>query len=246
MVDALLDELRIRSGASISVQPLEVAFRETFLRTVEQDQTHKQRTGESGQYALVKIRFAPLPRGTGFMFEDLAAGDTVPKEYVAAIARGLRSAMSTGVLAGYPTIDIRASLVDGAFHSTGSSESVFEIAARACFREGVAKASPVLLEPVMRVEMIAPAEVMRELMDELGRRRGMVTTIKARNDVQVVSALVPAVALFGFHNSHRSRSRARAICSVRFDQLRPVPEGPAPNGIHPGGAIGLRACPESS
>src|SRR5262245_38983300 len=165
----------------------QVAYRETITRTVEHDYTHKKQTGGSGQFACVKIRFEPGAPGSGFEFENEVVGGAVPKEYVPGVEKGLKAAKETGIIAGFPVIDFKASLIDGAYHDVDSNVLTFEIAAKACFREGIAKAGPRLLEPIMRVEVVTPEEYMGDVIGDLNSRRGQINGMDQRGNARVIN-----------------------------------------------------------
>jgi elongation factor G len=201
----------------------QVAYRETITRTVEQDYTHKKQTGGAGQYAKVKIRFEPLPPGSGFVFENEVIGGAVPKEFVPGVEKGLKAAKESGVIAGFPMIDFKASLIDGDYHDVDSNVLTFDIAARACFREGVAKANPKLLEPIMRVEVVTPDEYMGDIIGDLSSRRGQIGSMDSRGNARVIGAMVPLANMFGYVSTLRSMSQGRAQYTMHFDHYEQVP-----------------------
>ena len=205
----------------------QVAYRETITRATEIDYTHKKQTGGSGQYARIKVQFAPLPPGSGYEFENDVVGGRVPKEYIPGVEKGLEAAHQTGVLVGFPVIDFKATLVDGAYHDVDSSALAFEIAARAAFREGIAKAGPVLLEPVMRVEVVTPEEYMGDVIGDLNSRRGQITGMDSRGNARVINAQVPLANMFGYVNQLRSMSQGRAQFTMHFDHYERVPQAVA-------------------
>src|SRR5260370_4954854 len=170
------------------------------------DCAYKKQTGGRGQSARVKSRSEPLPPGSGFVFENAVVGGTVPKEYVPGVEKGLKASTETGVLAGFPVIDLKAVLFDGAYHDVDSSVLAFEIAARAAFKDGVMKAGPKLLEPIMRVEVVTPEEYMGDVIGDLNSRRGQVTGMDTRGNARVVDAMVPLANMFGYVNTLRSMS----------------------------------------
>src|SRR5207245_3920152 len=170
-------------GANVGAP--QVAYRETITRPAEIDYIHKKQTGGPGEYARVKIRFEPLPPGSGFVFENSVVGGAVPKEYAPGVEKGLRSSLENGVLAGFPVIDLKAELIDGAYHDVASSVLAFEIAARAAFKDGVLKAAPKLVEPIMRVEVVTPEEYMGDVIGDLNSRRGQVTGMDSRGNARV-------------------------------------------------------------
>ncbi|MGH6932636.1 MAG: elongation factor G [Dongiaceae bacterium] len=226
-LEIIVDRMKREFKVEANVGQPQVAFRETITRIVENDYIHKKQTGGSGQYARVKIRFEPQPRGTGFIFENDVVGGSVPREYVPGVEKGLRSALTTGVYAGYPTIDFKASLIDGAYHDVDSNVLTFEIASRACFREGMAKAGPTLLEPIMRVEVVTPDEYMGDVIGDLNSRRGQISGMDQRGNARVINAMVPLKEMFGYVNRLRGMSQGRAQYTMHFDHYAPVPQSVA-------------------
>jgi len=223
IIDRLLREFKVDANVG---QP-QVAYRETITRSYEIDYTHKKQTGGSGQFARVKFVLEPLEPGEGFQFENKIVGGSVPKEYIPGVQKGLDSSRETGVLAGFPLIDFKASLVDGASHDVDSSSLAFEIATRAAMREGVAKAGPALLEPIMRVEVVTPEEYLGDIMGDLQSRRGLPQGVEVRGNAQVITAMVPLANMFGYVNTLRSMSQGRAQYSMFFDHYEQVPKSVA-------------------
>jgi elongation factor G len=205
----------------------QVAYRETITRPAEIDYIHKKQTGGAGQFARVKIRFEPLPPGSGFVFENSVVGGTVPKEYIPGVEKGLRASTENGVLAGFPVIDLKAELTDGAYHDVDSSVLAFDIAARAAFKEGILKAAPKLLEPIMRVEVVTPDLYMGDVIGDLNSRRGQVTGMDSRGNARVINAMVPLANMFGYVNTLRSMSQGRAQYTMHFDHYEQVPQAVA-------------------
>ena len=201
----------------------QVAYRETLSRAAEVDYTHKKQTGGAGQYARVKIRVEPLPAGSGYQFENDVVGGNIPKEYIPGVEKGLRSAIETGVLSGFPVTDIKATLFDGAYHDVDSSVMAFEIAARTAFRELAPKAGPKLLEPMMRVEVVTPEDYLGDIIGDLSSRRGHVSGMDQRGNARIVNALVPLATMFGYVNTLRSMSQGRAQFTMHFDHYAVVP-----------------------
>ncbi|HLI10589.1 MAG TPA: elongation factor G [Alphaproteobacteria bacterium] len=226
-LEIIVDRMRREFKVEANVGAPQVAYRETITKAVEYDYTHKKQTGGSGQFARVKIRFEPLPPGSGFEFENDVVGGAVPKEYVPGVEKGLKSARESGVLAGFPMIDFKASLIDGAYHDVDSSALAFEIAARACYREGIEKARPVLLEPIMRVEVVTPEEYMGDVIGDLNSRRGQIQGMDSRGNARVVNAMVPLANMFGYVNNLRSMSQGRATYTMHFDHYAQVPQAVA-------------------
>ena len=226
-LDIIVDRMRREFKVDANVGQPQVAYRETITRVGDIDYTHKKQTGGSGQFARVKFTFEPLPSGEGFVFENKVFGGSVPREYIPGVEKGLNSARETGVLAGFPLIDFKATLVDGASHDVDSSSLAFEIATRAAFREGIAKSGPVLLEPIMKVEVVTPDDYLGDIMGDLQSRRGVPQGIEVRGNAQVISAMVPLANMFGYVNTLRSMSQGRAQYSMFFDHYEQVPKSVA-------------------
>jgi elongation factor G len=222
-LEILVDRMKREYKVDANVGQPQVAYRETITREADVDYTHKKQTGGSGQFARIKLRFSPGEKGSGFVFDSKIVGGSVPKEYIPGVQKGLESAVQNGVIAGFPMIDLNIALVDGAYHEVDSSVMAFEIAARAAFREGAAKAGPQLLEPIMKVEAVTPDEYMGDIIGDLNSRRGQVTGMEPRGNAQVVSAMVPLATMFGYVNTLRSLSQGRAQFTMHFDHYEPVP-----------------------
>ena len=202
-----------------------VAFREAITRRVVVDDTHRKQTGGPGQYARVKLVFEPLmPGETELVFEDRTTGGTVPAAFVTGIEKGLRIALQEGGLAGYPVAGIRAALADGACHARNSSPLAFELAAKAAFRQGFVEAGPVLLEPVMHVEIVTPGDYLGAIIGDLQARRGSVLGSDMKGEAHEIAAKIPLANMFGYVGVLRSLSQGRASFAMRFDHYAPVPE----------------------
>jgi elongation factor G len=226
-LEIIVDRMKREFKVDANVGAPQVAYRETITRAAEVDYTHKKQTGGSGQFARVKMRFEPLPAGTGFAFESAVVGGSVPREYIPGVEKGIRGSLENGVLAGFPVIDLKATLIDGAYHEVDSSALAFEIAARAAFKEGLQKAAPKLLEPVMRVEVVTPEDYMGDVIGDLNSRRGQVTGMDQRGNARVVTAMVPLANMFGYVNTLRSMSQGRAQYTMHFDHYEQVPQAVA-------------------
>ncbi|MEQ8398729.1 elongation factor G [Thalassobaculum sp.] len=226
-LEILVDRMRREFKVEANVGAPQVAYRESITRRAEIDYTHKKQTGGSGQFARIKLVFEPQERGAGFVFENTVVGGSVPREYIPGVEKGLKSAKDTGVMAGFPMIDFKVSLIDGAYHDVDSSVLAFEIAARAAFKEGVAKAGPQLLEPIMKVEVVTPDEYMGDIIGDLNSRRGQVSGMDQRGNARVVDAMVPLANMFGYVNTLRSMSQGRAQYTMQFDHYEPVPQAVA-------------------
>lgn len=222
-----VDILRREYKVDANIGAPQVAYRETIARKAETDYTHKKQSGGAGQFARVKIIFEPLEAGSGFVFENKVVGGSVPKEYIPGVTKGLQSALETGVVAGFPMIDFKATLVDGAYHDVDSSALAFEIAARAAFREGIGKCNPKLLEPIMKVEVVTPEDYMGDVIGDLNSRRGQVTGMDQRANARVINAMVPLANMFGYVNTLRSMSQGRAQFTMVFDHYEQVPQNVA-------------------
>jgi elongation factor G len=202
----------------------QVAYRETITKRAEIDYTHKKQSGGAGQFARIKLVFEPLEPGSGFMFENKIVGGSVPKEYIPGVSKGLDQSIQNGVLAGFPMVDFKATLIDGAYHDVDSSVLAFEIAGRAAFREGIPKCAPKLLEPIMKVEVVTPEDYMGDIIGDLNSRRGQVNGMDQRANARVISANVPLSSMFGYVNTLRSMSQGRAQFSMVFDHYEQVPQ----------------------
>jgi elongation factor G len=223
-LEIIVDRMKREFKVEANVGAPQVAYRETISKVYEHDYTHKKQTGGSGQYARVKIKYEPMKPGAGYEFENEVVGGSVPKEYVPGVVKGLDSARTTGPLAGFPVIDFKASLVDGAYHDVDSSALAFEIAARANFREAIVKAGPKLLEPMMRVEVVTPEDYMGDVIGDLASRRGQVRSTEKRGNASVINAFVPLANMFGYVNNLRSLTQGRATFTMHFDHYAQVPE----------------------
>ena len=226
-LDIKVDILRRTYKVDANVGAPQVAYRETISKRYEEDYTHKKQSGGSGQFARVIITFEPGEPGSGFVFESKVVGGSVPKEFIPGVEKGLESMLNSGVLAGFPTIDFKATLTDGAYHDVDSSVMAFEIAARAAFREGMLKAGPKLLEPIMKVEVVTPEDYMGDVIGDLSSRRGTVQGMDQRGNARVVNAMVPLGSMFGYVNTLRSMSQGRASYSMVFDHYEEVPSNVA-------------------
>jgi elongation factor G len=222
-LEIIVDRMRREFKVEANIGAPQVAYRETITKSTEIDYTHKKQSGGAGQYARVIMTVTPSEPGEGFIFENKVFGGAIPKEYIPGVEKGLRAAMESGVVAGYPLIDWKATLTDGAYHDVDSSVLAFEIAAKAAFREGIPKAGPKLLEPIMKVEVITPEEYMGDVIGDLNSRRGQVSGMESRGNAKVVSATVPLAAMFGYVNNLRSLSQGRAQYTMLFSHYEQVP-----------------------
>ncbi|GLR79542.1 elongation factor G [Azospirillum oryzae] len=222
-LEVTLDRMRTEFGVEGNMGKPQVAYRETITKPVEYTYTHKKQTGGSGQFAEVKIIFEPLERGAGFTFKDETVGGSVPREYVPSVGKGLEMQKEDGVLAGYPTVDFSARLVDGKYHDVDSNALTFEIAAKACFREALPKAGPILLEPVMKVEIVTPEDYLGDVIGDVNRRRGTVLGQLERGSNIAVEANVPLNEMFGYIGQLRGMTSGRASYTMEFSHYEPVP-----------------------
>ena len=229
-LDVLVDRMRREFKVEANVGAPMVAYRETIRKTVEKvEYTHKKQTGGSGQFAKVIVRFEPLPLDgeKTYEFGNEVTGGRVPREYIPSVDAGIQEAMQTGVLAGYPMVGLKATLLDGQYHDVDSSEMAFKIAGAMVYREGVRKASPVLLEPIMSVEVRTPEEYMGDVIGDLNSRRGTIQSMDDASGVKVVRALVPLSEMFGYVGDLRSKTQGRAVYSMQFDSYDEVPRAVA-------------------
>ncbi|MCC0017155.1 MAG: elongation factor G, partial [Rhodobiaceae bacterium] len=226
-LDILVDRMRREFKVEANIGAPQVAYRETITQSAEIDYTHKKQSGGSGQFARVKLVLEPQESGAGFAFASEIVGGAVPKEYVPGVEKGVKSVMTTGVLAGFPMVDVKVRLIDGAYHDVDSSVLAFEIASRAAFREGIQKAAPKLLEPIMKVEVVTPEDYVGDVIGDLNSRRGQIQGTEARGIATVVNAMVPLANMFGYVNTLRSMSQGRAQYTMQFDHYEQVPQAVA-------------------
>jgi elongation factor G len=219
-----VDILRRTYKVDANVGAPQVAYRETLSKPVSVKYTHKKQTGGSGQFAEVTIEFEPLQPGDGFVFENEVVGGAIPKEFIPAVEKGLKTQKESGLLAGFPVIDFKAKLVDGKYHEVDSNALTFDIAARAAFRELASRGAVKLLEPIMKVEVVTPEDFLGGVIGDLNSRRGQVQGTDSRGNAQVVTAMVPLANMFGYINTLRSMSQGRAQYSMQFDHYEQVPQ----------------------
>jgi elongation factor G len=223
-LDIIVDRMKREFNVEANIGPPQVAYRETITRVASVDYTHKKQTGGSGQFARVKLTFEPLKPGEGAIFESKVVGGNVPREYIPGVEKGIMSVAQSGILAGFPVIDFKATLTDGASHDVDSSVMAFEIAGRAAFREAAEKAGAKLLEPVMKVEVVTPDDYMGDVIGDLNSRRGQVGGTESRGNATVITAMVPLANMFGYVNNLRSMSQGRAQYTMVFDHYEQVPQ----------------------
>ena len=229
-LDILVDRMRREFKVEANVGAPQVAYRETIRRKVEKvDYTHKKQTGGSGQFAKVQVTFEPLVSEEGelYEFENAVTGGRIPREYIPSVDAGIQAAMELGILAGYPLVGVKATLLDGAYHDVDSSEMAFKVAGSMVLKEGAKRADPVILEPVMAVEVRTPEEYMGDVIGDLNSRRGMIQSMEDATGVKVVRALVPLSEMFGYVGDLRSKTQGRAVYSMQFDSYAEVPRNVA-------------------
>ena len=223
-LDILVDRMRREFKVEANIGAPQVAYRETISRETEIDYTHKKQTGGTGQFARIKLIITPVEPGVGYSFESKIVGGAVPKEYIPGVEKGIKSVMDSGPLAGFPVIDFKVQLIDGAFHDVDSSVLAFEIAARAAMRDGLKKAGAKLLEPIMKVEAVTPEDFTGGVIGDLTSRRGMIQGQDSRGNYNYITAMVPLANMFGYINNLRSMTSGRATFSMSFDHYDTVPQ----------------------
>jgi len=226
-LEIIVDRLRREYNVDCNIGAPQVAYRETITKSHTETYTHKKQSGGSGQYAEVKIVFEPRERNDGIEFVNGVVGGSVPKEYIPAVDKGIKVQADTGVLAGFPTVDFKYSLIDGKYHDVDSSALAFEIAAKACFREGMKKAGPVILEPIMDVEVTTPQDHVGDVVGDLNRRRGVIQNQDMAGTSVIVRAHVPLKEMFGYISNLRGMTKGRASFSMQFHHYDPVPRNVA-------------------
>jgi len=222
-LDIKVDILKRTYKVDANIGAPQVAYRERISKPVTVEYTHKKQTGGSGQFAQVKINVEPLPPGSGFQFDNQIVGGAVPKEYIPGVEKGLESVLGSGVLAGFPVVDLKVALVDGKYHDVDSSALAFEIASRAALREALQKGGSVLLEPIMKVEVVTPEDYTGSVIGDLNSRRGQIQGQDMRGNANVITAMVPLANMFGYVNNLRSMSQGRATFTMQFDHYEQVP-----------------------
>ena len=223
-LDIKVDILRRTYKVDANIGAPQVAYRERITRPVTVDYTHKKQTGGTGQFAAVKIVVEPLPPGTGFQFENEIIGGAVPKEYIPGVEKGLESVLGAGILAGFPVVDLKVTLIDGKYHDVDSSALAFEIAARMALRDALQKGGATLLEPIMKVEVVTPEDYTGSVIGDLNSRRGQIQGQDMRGNANVITAMVPLANMFSYVNNLRSMSQGRATFTMQFDHYAEVPK----------------------
>jgi len=222
-LDIIVDRMKREFGVEANVGKPQVAYRETIRRAVKQEGKFVRQSGGRGQYGHCVIEMEPMERGKGFEFENGIVGGTIPKEYIPAVEKGIREQLGNGVLAGFPVVDVHVRLIDGSYHEVDSNEMAFKIAGSMAFKEGFAKASPVLLEPIMKIEVVTPEDYMGDVMGDMSRRRGVLQGQDDSPSGKLINALVPLGEMFGYATSLRSMSQGRATFTMEFDHYAEAP-----------------------
>ena len=224
-LEILVDRMQREFGVDATVGKPQVAYRETITKKVESvEYRHIKQSGGSGQFAVVKITVEPSGVGGGYVFEDDITGGRIPREYIQPTNQGIQSALDNGVLAGYPTVDVKVSLVDGQYHDVDSSEMAFKIAGQMAFRKAAQMAGPIILEPIMGVEVVTQDDYMGDVMGDLSSRRGRIEGMEANGNAQNIKAQVPLSEMFGYSTDLRSRTQGRATYTMQFHSYQQVPE----------------------
>ncbi|MGL4662977.1 MAG: elongation factor G, partial [Culicoidibacterales bacterium] len=226
-LEIIVDRMKREFKVDANVGAPQVAYRETFTETVEVQGKHAKQSGGRGQYGDAWVRFEPQEEGAGFEYIDGVVGGAVPKEYIPSVGTGIENAMKSGPLAGYPMVDIKATLFDGSYHDVDSSQMAFELAGALALREAAKKAKPVILEPIMKVEVEMPDEYMGDVMGSISSRRGMVVGNEDRNGVRLINAEVPLSEMFGYATTLRSMTQGRGTYTMVFDHYSAVPKSVA-------------------
>jgi elongation factor G len=222
-LEIIVDRLKREFNVEASVGKPQVAYKETFTRASDGEGRYIKQTGGRGQYGHAKIKLIPREAGEGFEFVNKVVGGTIPREFIKPIEEGIKEALTTGVLAGYPVDDVGVELYDGSYHDVDSNEMAFKIAGSMAFKDAAQKAKPVLLEPVMRVEVVVPEEFMGDIIGDLNSRRGHIQSMDARGGTQIINARVPLSEMFGYATEMRSRTQGRATYSMHFDRYEQAP-----------------------
>jgi elongation factor G len=222
-LEILVDRMKREFAVDANVGKPQVAYRETIRTSVKAEGKFVRQSGGRGQFGHVWLEISPQEPGAGFLFEDKIVGGAVPREYIPAVGKGIEEAMESGVLAGFPMVDIKASLYDGSYHDVDSSEMAFKIAGSMGFKAGCNQAKPVLLEPIMKVEVVTPEDYMGDIVGDLNRRRGNIHGMNDRSGAKVIDALVPLSEMFGYSTQLRSMSQGRANYTMQFEHYEEVP-----------------------
>jgi elongation factor G len=226
-LEIIVDRMRREFKVEANVGAPQVAYRETIRKSVEQEGRFVRQTGGRGQFGHVWLRIEPLDAGTGYQFENAIVGGVVPREYIPAVDKGVQEALGNGILAGYPVVDVKVTLYDGSYHDVDSNEMAFKIAGSMAFKEGARKASPALLEPIMKVEVVTPEDYMGDVVGDLNRRRGMIQGMDESPAGRLIRAEVPLSEMFGYATDLRSATQGRATYSMEFCKYLEAPSSVA-------------------
>jgi elongation factor G len=226
-LDIIVDRMKREFGVAANIGKPQVAYRETIRKSVEQEGKFIRQTGGRGMYGHVWLKLEPLESGSGYEFENAIVGGVVPREYIAAVDKGVQEQMENGVLAGYPLVDVKVTLFDGSYHDVDSNEMAFKLAGSLAMREGVQHAHAVLLEPLMKVEVVTPEEYMGDVMGDLNRRRGLVAGMEDSVAGKIIRASVPLAEMFGYSTDLRSATQGRATYSMEFEKYVEAPKNVA-------------------
>jgi elongation factor G len=234
-LEIIVDRLTREFKVDANVGKPQVAYRETIRKIVEHETRFIRQTGGRGQYAHVVLKVEPQPAGGGFAYVDGTKGGVIPREYIPAIEKGIKEALDSGVLSGYPVVDVKATVTFGSYHDVDSSEMAFKIAGSMAFKEATRKADPVILEPIMSLEVVTPEDFMGDVIGDINRRRGRINGQEPRGKTQVISGVVPLAEMFGYATDLRSRTQGRATFTMQFSHYEPVPKGVGPEAVRQGG-----------
>jgi elongation factor G len=223
-IEVAMDKIRRKFGADLKVRLPKVAYKETITQVTQTEYRHKKQSGGHGQYGHVWLEIEPTERGSGIVFENAIAGGVIPREYVPAVEAGVRQALDNGPLGGYPLVDLKIRLVDGSYHTVDSSEIAFRSAGTLAIRQAASRGKPVLLEPLVEMEVVTPGEFLGDIIGDLGTRRAQIRSIEGENDLQTVRALMPLGETFAYTTALRSLSSGRASFTMEFKHYEPVPE----------------------
>lgn len=222
-LEIIVDRLKREFNVEANVGKPQVAYRETIKKIIEQEGKYIKQSGGRGQYGHVKIKIEPREAGEGFEFVNAIVGGIIPKEYIPAVEKGIVEQMQNGVIAGYPVVDVKVTLYDGSFHEVDSNEMAFKVAGSIAFKEGAKKASPILLEPIMKVEVVTPEDYMGDVMGDLNRRRGLLQGMDENPTGKIINAHVPLAEMFGYATDLRSLSQGRAMYTMEFCKYTELP-----------------------
>jgi elongation factor G len=223
-LDIIVDRMKREFKVECNVGAPQVAYKETITKTAEAEGKYIKQSGGRGQYGHCWIRVAPREPGAGFEFVDEIKGGVIPREYIAPIEKGIKDALTRGILAGYLVIDIQATVFDGSFHEVDSSEAAFKIAASMAFQDASRKAGPVILEPIMKIEVVTPEQFMGEVVGDISSKRGQILEMRDRTGSKIIDAMIPLASMFGYVTQLRSMTQGRASSSMEFDHYAPAPQ----------------------